>query len=148
LIKPSKSKQKNGFFMFRRERQWGFQTIAVITSRSPLLTESLQASGERSSHSLKTGTTALRGNRYSGNRGFKSLTQKIPVVFSIAPSSASVYDPFEQFIARWGLSLSGATKTRPIRLFPTTTIPDSVVKFRDRNQKSFFCFVFFAIQRK
>jgi len=66
----------------------------------------------------------------------------------IAPSAAAVYDPFEQFIARWGLSVSGATKTRPIELYPTTTIADSVAKPRDRNKKGFFCFVFFAIQRK
>jgi len=74
--------------------------------------------------------------------------RKFFVPLFIAPSSVPVYDPFEQFIARWGLSVSGATKTRPIELYPTTTIADSVVKFRNRNQKSFFCFVFFAIQRK
>jgi len=77
--------------------------------------------------------------------GFK---RKFFVPLFIAPSSAAVYDPFEQFIARWGFSLSGATKTRPIELYPTTTIAESVVKSRDRNQKSFFCFVCFAIQRK
>jgi len=123
----------------------GLQTIHVITSRFPLPTESLQASGEQSSHSLKTVAIVPCNCRRSCNKGFN---QNIPVVFSIAPSAAAVYDPFEQFIARWGLSLSGATKTRPIELYPTTTIAESVVKSRDRNQKSFFCFVCFAIQRK
>jgi len=66
----------------------------------------------------------------------------------MAPNSAAVYDPFEQLVARWGLSVSGATKPRPIELYPTTSIADSTVKPRDRNQKSFFCFFFFAIQRK
>jgi len=123
----------------------GLQTIHVITSRFPLPTEGLQASGERSSHSLKTAAKVLRSFLRWNNKGFN---QKIPAVFSIALRAAAVYDPFEKLVFRWGLSLSGATKTRPIELYPTTTIADSVAKPRDRNKKSFFCFVFFAIQRK
>jgi len=143
---PSQQKgSKKWLFMFRRKRRVVFPSTQEATPDGPLSTEGLQASGEQSSHSLKTVAIVPCNCRRSCNKGFK---RNIPAVFSIAPSAAAVYDPFEQFIARWGLSFSGATKTRPIELFPTTTIADSVVNPRDRNQKCFFCFVFIAIQRK